>query len=267
MVPGGNVTDATFPDGSTQTTIITAYGNTYGILPEPTSANYTFLGWWDGSDPTTFIKKEDIASTNVTVDGDHTLYAMWEGKTITITLDVNGGDSLASSTVPVKYGETYPTPALPTPIRANHIFLGWFDAAVGGTKFEKDGQIVTETADFTLFAQWQIAEITVSFDTNGGNALNDTVTVIYGSYYSTLPTPTKTGFDFEGWYQDMADMADPSNKVTTSTVVTQMTDHTLYANWTAQGFTLTFMTPSEDSVGNSIYGYHLGRNNEINYIR
>ncbi len=250
----GIVADAQFGDGSTTQIIVTAYGNTYGTLPEPTSTNYNFLGWWDGNDMATFVSKDDIASTTVTVDGDHTLYAVWEGKPVTVTLNVNGGDALSPSTVTVKYGETWTATTLPTPTRTNHIFLGWFDAITGGTKFEKDGVTVTETADFTLYAQWQISELQVSFDTNGGDPLSDIVTVVYLSTYVNLPTPTRTGYDFDGWYLSNADMSDSSKEILATSTVTQPTSHTLYAKWVAQGFFVFFNSPYADSVGNGLIG-------------
>ena len=38
----------------------------------------------------------------------------------------------------------------------------------------------------------------VSFNTNGGNKLNPQI-VTYGSTYANLPTPTKSGYTFQGW--------------------------------------------------------------------
>lgn len=62
---GGTVSD----DSVTVT-----YSNGYGTLPEPTRDGYTFLGWFTAADGGT----EVTASTTVTTNKDHTLYAHWQ---------------------------------------------------------------------------------------------------------------------------------------------------------------------------------------------
>ncbi len=59
--------------------------------------------------------------------------------------------------------------------------------------------------------------------------------VTYNSTYSTLPTPTKTGYNFLGWYKESGF----TNKVTSSTTVTTAKHHTLYAKWEIKTYTLT----------------------------
>lgn len=49
-----------------------------------------------------------------------------------------------------------------------------------------------------------------------------------GSTYGTLPTPTRTGYTFDGWYT----AATGGTKVTSSTTVTTSGNQTLYAHWT-----------------------------------
>ena len=41
---------------------------------------------------------------------------------------------------------------------------------------------------------------TVTFDADGGSATSQTKEVIYNKEYGELPTPTKTGYDFVGWF-------------------------------------------------------------------
>ena len=77
---------------------------------------------------------------------------------------------------------------------------------------------------------------TVTFDANGGTCSTTTKKVVYGSTYGTLPTPKRTGYTFTGWYTKKAD----GNKVTSSTKVTTAKNHTLYAHWTANVYTVTF---------------------------
>lgn len=82
---------------------------------------------------------------------------------------------------------------------------------------------------------------TITFNPNGGTVSTATSTTnsTTGTLFS-LPTPTKTGYTFDGWY----DAQTGGSKVTTSTVFTQ--DTTIYAQFTMNEeekggiFTITF---------------------------
>ena len=76
---------------------------------------------------------------------------------------------------------------------------------------------------------------TVTFNSNGGSAVSDK-TVTYKNTYGTLPTPTKTGYTFNGWYKESGF----TNQVTTSTTVASPANHTLYAKWTANTYTVAY---------------------------
>ena len=60
-----------------------------------------------------------------------------------------------------------------------------------------------------------------------GSGANVYKTVTYGSQYSTLPTPTRTGYTFEGWWTTKTG----GTKITTTTIVSTGSDHTIYAHW------------------------------------
>ncbi|MBQ6892808.1 MAG: InlB B-repeat-containing protein [Clostridia bacterium] len=79
-------------------------------------------------------------------------------------------------------------------------------------------------SNHTLVAQWTEATYTVTYDANGGSVSPATQTKKYGSEYGTVPTPTKAGYAFAGWYLN-------GSKVTSDTVVSATTDHTLVASW------------------------------------
>ena len=84
--------------------------------------------------------------------------------------------------------------------------------------------------------------ITVNFDKNGGYHTVISKTVTAGGVYGDLPTPTREGYTFDGWYTSNSG----GSKVTRSTEVTETTPHTLYARWTANQITVNF-----DSNGGS----------------
>ena len=92
---------------------------------------------------------------------------------------------------------------------------------------------------------------TVSFHVNYSGGTNPTRrTVTYNSTYGTLPAPTRRGYTFGGWYTTSAF----TTQVKSSTTVTTTRDHTLYAKWTANTYTVTLdanggtVTPATLSV-------------------
>ena len=87
---------------------------------------------------------------------------------------------------------------------------------------------VTTASNHTLYAHWTPREYTVYFDPNGGSISTISKKVTYGEAYGTLPTPTRDGYTFKGWYT----AASGGSRVRTSTTVTTASDHTLYAHWT-----------------------------------
>lgn len=166
-------------------------------------------------------------------------------KPITVSFNSNGGSSVSSKTVAT--GQTYG--ALPTPTRKDYTFDGWYTSSYGGSKVTSD-TIVTSTYNHTLYAHWiERKEITVSFNSNGGSSVSSK-TVIVGEQYGTLPTSTREGYTFDGWYTSSTG----GNKVTSGTTVSNKYDHTLYAHWIQADGKLT-VSPSSVNFNKAQEGY------------
>ncbi len=88
---------------------------------------------------------------------------------------------------------------------------------------------------------------TITFDANGGSCDTATADTNGDGVLTTLPTPTRDGYTFDGWFT----AKDGGDKVTTET--TFSADTTLYAHWTKNssgGGTVTpTPDPEEPSVG------------------
>ena len=223
---GGSVS----PDSVTVT-----YGGKYGELPTPTRTGYTFDGWFTAKTGGTQVTKDSVVS----LTANQTLYAHWTANGYTVTLDANGGN-VSPNSVTVTYGGKYD--GLPTPTRTGHTFAGWYTAKTGGTQVTKD-TAVTLTANQTLYARWTANGYTVTLDANGGNVSPNSIAVTYGGKYDGLPTPTRTGHTFAGWYTAKTG----GTQVTKDTVVSLAANQTLYARWTANGYTVTL-----DANGGSV---------------
>ena len=83
----------------------------------------------------------------------------------------------------------------------------------------------------------------ITFDANSGSVSPTSKDVTYGLTYGTLPTPTRNGYSFNGWYTAKTG----GTKITDSTKVTLGGNQTLYAQWTAKEFTIKY-----DANGGSV---------------
>lgn len=84
--------------------------------------------------------------------------------------------------------------------------------------------------------------LTASFDTGGGYVSVPSVTVHYNAPYGELPTPTRTGYEFQGWYTSRTG----GSKVTAASTVTIANHHVLYARWTEEASQTKSPLPFDD---------------------
>ncbi|GHU15123.1 hypothetical protein FACS1894163_00790 [Spirochaetia bacterium] len=225
-----NNTDSGSTEADPQTASV-ADGGTVNPLPTaPARTGYTFSGWNTAADGSGIVFDE---TTPVTAD--ITVYAKWTINTYTVTFDKNGGTTEASPTSrSVTHGGTVSLPTT-NPTRTGYTFVGWNAAADGsGTAFTATTVV---TADITVYAQWTANTYTVTFDKNGGTteASPTSNTTTYGGTVSLPTQPTKTGYGFIGWNA----AADGSGTAFTATTVVTA-DITVYAQWTANTYTVTF---------------------------
>ena len=205
------------------------YGNQYGTLPTATRTGYAFQGWY-----TARSGGSQVSSSTTMEAANTTVYAHWTVNTYTVSFDSNGGSAVASQSV--RYGSKATQPTNPT--RAGHTFQGWYTARSGGSKYDFGTAV---TGDVTLYAHWSVNSYTLTFDGNGGKPSEASRTVAYGGQYGSLPTATRTGYAFQGWYT----ARDGGTKVSPSTTM-GAADTTLYARWSVNSYTVSF-----DSDGGS----------------
>lgn len=193
-------------------------------LPIPTREGYTFEGWNDGTNTVKTITAADI--------GNKTYKAVWTlitKPTFTVTFDTDGGSIVPPQTV--ETGKTVSRPADPTKI--GHTFDDWYTES--GDKFDFTTPV---TANITLYAKWTVNTYTVTFDSNGGSAVEAKIV----DYNTTVPEPTTTweGHIFNGWYTVSGDKFDFTTPITG--------DITLRAEWTDIYFTVTFNTNGGSAI-------------------
>ena len=129
---------------------------------------------------------------------------------------------------------------------------------------KKDGTNTTNSTTYTIEANTTFATsatantYTLTANANGGTISTTsgwtgsgntaTKTVTYNSTYGTLPTISREGYTFDGWYTD----TNYTTQVTSSTTYTNLSSSTIYAKWTAKTYTINYYQgKAEDTVGNN----------------
>ncbi|MBQ6477080.1 MAG: InlB B-repeat-containing protein [Bacilli bacterium] len=142
----------------------------------------------------------------------------------TLTFNANGGSG--GGTVYTKTGSTgvytgirnTTVGSIPTVTPPSQKQLeGWYTASSGGTKvLNADGSFTgtavsgytttsawATTTNQTLYAQYENTDYTLTFNANGGTVSPTSMTKTYGQTLTDLPTPTRTGYSFKGWYANI----------------------------------------------------------------
>jgi hypothetical protein len=190
-------------------------------IPTSSKEGHSFEGWRKGQDTVTL---QTVFTTNTT------LRAQFEVLTFTISYETNGGADLAD--VVVDYGTTH---RLPTPVKANSVFLGWHEDSALTTLVNEDIDIIR---DWTFYAKWAtlgVDLITVSlFSEELG--LISTETVVPDSFVS-LPIPTREGYTFRHWVNGSTQEISPNPVIVTTSTI-------FFAVWSSNAglVTITFDT-------------------------
>lgn len=237
---------------------ITGQENTAISTTATPATGYNFKHWrYNDSSASGGYSESTTNPLKITITGKRNITAVFELKSYTVTWNANGG-TVSPASVSKTHGSTLGT--LPTPTRAttaeySYTFAGWFTAASGGTQISST---TTVTRNVTYYAHWTATKrsYTATFNGNGGSTPSpSSITKEYNVALGTLPTCTRTGYTFLGWYT----ASSGGTKISTTTVVTK--DITYYAQWSINSYTLTFnpnggtVTPtSKDLEYNSAYG-------------
>ncbi len=224
------------------------YDSTYGNLATGlTKKGYVFDGWTLTNGGTDFV----ISSTKVTATGDSVnLYAHWTEKTYTVTLvDPRGIASKKSLTV--SFGGKFD--GLEDELTdSGYIFDGWFaDAAGTGTNVTSATTVGDLAADYTLYAKWTAADVTITFDAKiptgtTGSAAPASQSYHSGDVYKDLPTVTAVGYNFAGWWTASTGGVEIHNGQPVSATIV------LYARWTVKTYTVTLVDSHNKATATSL---------------
>ena len=173
-----------------------------------------------------------------------------EPNTYTIKYDGNGntGGSTANSS------HTYDAAKALTAngyTRTGYSFNGWNTKADGsGIAYADKASVKNLTsvngATVILYAQWSINSYTLTYNPNGGSVSPTSKSLTYNSAYGTLPTPTRKGYAFTGWFT----AASGGTKVSESTKM-GTGNITIYVHWKANVLRVNYYPNGATKVDNS----------------
>ncbi len=190
-------------------------------LPTPTRTGYTFDGWYTSDGTKVSQTFTPTAATKLT--------AHWSPITYTVSYNGNGATSgeTASST------HTYDEAKKLTPNGFERKFTVTFNYNDGVTA----ATAATATSAFNGWAKSASGAVEYADGasvTNLSSTDGDTV-ILYANWTDStvkFPTPTRTGYDFSGWYNEAG------QKVEETTVISE--NITLHAEWSIKSYTVTF---------------------------
>ena len=208
-----------------------------GTLAVPTRSGYTFNGWYTAASGGAKITKDS------TIQKSQTLYAHWTAvpkNTYTVNYNANGGVGTPSAQTKTEgkaltLSSAKPTKSYtikynanggsvsPASKSVNCTFKSWNTKQDGSGTSYAPGASYTRNANITLYAQWA----------------NPTA--------GTLATPTRSGYNFAGWFT----AATGGTKIKSSSTITKT--QTLYAHWSAVNniYNLGEETYSFDNFGDA----------------
>ena len=175
---------------------------------------YRFAKWTDGS---TDNPRTDTSVT-VTFQSQQYLFLLSTASLTSLTAAPDPEN-------PATYTVESETITLRDATKTGYTFVGWYNAASGGDKVTEIAH--GSTGDIVLYARWTANQYTVTFDSNGGDSPSfESKLVTYDVAYGELPTVSRTGHTFLGWFTQR----EGGNRITAESIVKTASDHTLTPN-------------------------------------
>ena len=224
---GGSGTVANQTKTESQT--LTLRANSY------TRTNYSFYHWNTKSDNSGTSYGNSSGGGSYTANAAATMYAIWNP---IISYNANGGTGTVSSQTKT-YGASL-TLRTNSYTRSGYSFYHWNTKADNsGTSYgnSSGGGTYTANTATTLYAIWNAQ---IAYNANGGTGAPETQTKTFGSTLNLQSaTPTRTGYTFSKW-NSAANGSGTDYTPSQTLAANDNTAKTLYAQWTANTYTISF---------------------------
>ena len=222
-------------------------------LPTPTRTGYTFSGWYTSASGGTKI---GTGCAKYTPTKNITLYAQWAPVSYSVKFNGNGSTSGSMS----NQSHTYDTAKALTANAFKRAFTVTYNYNGNG----KSNTTATATATFNGWATsasgskvYSDKQSVKNLSSTAGSTVN-----LYAKWTDasvTLPTPTRTGYTFSGWYTS----ASGGTKIGAGGAgYTPSKNITLYAQWSPITYTIKFVGngSTSGSMANMTMTYDAAKN-------
>ena len=204
-----------------------------------TNDAYEFVGFGTGDTPT---DKVNTKTWNIT--GNTTYYVFYKHKLYTVTYSKGTYGSGSNQTANKLHGETLALADKGAFTRTGYTQTAWNTNTDGksGTSYALKANYTSNQA-ITLYPTWTANKYTISWNANGGSVTPASSTYTYDGEPVALPTPTRTGYTFNGWFTASSggskiNDVGKTNKPASNT--------TYYAQWTENTYTVNIVAnPAE----------------------
>ena len=134
---------------------------------------------------------------------------------------------------------------LPTPKRKGYTFIGWTGTNL--SSLTKNYKFSKEIGNKEFLAHWEINNYQITFDANGGTVNYSSKSCQYNDSIN-LPTPTRTGYTFDGWYDSKTQHVVKDKYTVTNSV-------TFVAQWSVTKYKITYSNLADgvNSTENPLY--------------
>ena len=137
-------------------------------------------------------------------------------------------------------------------INFGHYYVWYRTISNKGTKSSWSNRVeVYKKVIVTLNANGGTIPVTSGWTNGSGNTIS-TKTFHYGDLYGTLPEPSKTNAQFNGWEDE------EHNIITSSSTISKINNHYLTAKWIESGYKATTLTCTGNNIENT--GIYLWNN-------
>lgn len=213
------------------------HGETLTIsATKPTRSGYIFKGWATSSTATTATYQP---GASYTTNAALALYAVWQQGTYTITYAANGGSSTPASQTKTHGVAITLRPAISRNNGTTSYTVSYSINYSGGSN--PSSGTATKTTKYT-FAGWKATNGTVyaggaSYTTDAATTMTAQWTSSSSTTSVTLPTPTRTGYTFQGWWTASTGGTKVGNGGASYTPTASIT---LHAHWSIIVYTVSY---------------------------
>lgn len=200
------------------------------LLNAPSKIGYTFGGWYENAEFSGLARTE-IEKGLV---GNKKLFAKWTPMEYAISYNLNGGTNNDAN--PATYTIESETFSFSDASRNGYSFSGWYENA------DCIGERVTQISKGSygaknLYAKWDVITYSIEYVLNGGT-FEKVNPSSYTAESETFPlnAPTKTGYNFDGWYESADFNGNSLSQISRGTFGNKV----LYAKWTTESYTITY---------------------------